>query len=107
MAQHISLKFQNDTANTGFTLRTLGLKTSSLPQHNITKINWVGQHVGIKFQGDALYALGLDTKKLTERNITKINWVANHMSLKFQNNTASTAFQLQTIGINVVELIER
>jgi len=71
VSQHLSLKFQNNTAGEGLSLRTIGMKLDKLPN----------------------------------RNVERCNWTANHISLKFQNNT--TTFQLQTLGMNIVELTER
>ena len=73
MAQHISLKFQNSTASAGLALRTIGLKTSKLPQRNITKVNWTANHMSIKFQNNTaatafqLQTIGLNVVELIEQ----------------------------------------
>jgi hypothetical protein len=72
-ANHISLKFQNNTASTPFKLMTIGLKTSKLPQRNLTGVNWTANHISLKFQNNTadtefqLQMLGLNVVELPER----------------------------------------
>lgn len=73
MAQHISLKFQNNTANDGIRLFTVGLKIAKLPVRNITSVNYKATHISLKFQNNTastafqLQTLGLGISKLPEQ----------------------------------------
>lgn len=73
MAQHISIKFQNNTANEGLRLYLVGLKISKLPARNITGVNYKGAHISLKFQNNTastafqLQMVGLGIVKLAEQ----------------------------------------
>jgi len=73
MAQHISLKFQNDTANEGFRLISAGLKLSKLPSRNVIGTNGKAVHISLRFRNNAastpfqLETLGLGLFKLPEQ----------------------------------------
>jgi len=73
MAQHISLKFQNDTANEGLRLMSIGAQISKLPARNITSVNYKGTHISLKFQNNAastafqLQTLGIGLSKFPEQ----------------------------------------
>ena len=71
MAQHISLKFQNDTANDGLRLISAGLKLSKLPSRNITGTNGKAVHISLKFDNSTtafhLKTLGIGLFKLPEQ----------------------------------------
>lgn len=73
MAQHISLKFQNNAASTPFKMMSIGLEVHKLPQRNITQVNYTANHLSLKFQnntaatGFQLQMLGMDLVKLPER----------------------------------------
>lgn len=71
-SQHVSLKFQNNAANSGLNLKTFGLGSIKLPHRHKS------EHI----------------------------WKANHISLKFENRTGG-AFQLQTIGLDILGLGEQ
>ena len=73
MAQHISLKFQNNTASDGIRLYKVGLKIAKLPSRNITSVNYKGAHISLKFQNNTaatafqLQTLGIGMVKLPEQ----------------------------------------
>lgn len=73
MAQHISLKFQNNTASMPFKLYTVGLKIAKLPSRNVTSVNYKGTHISLKFQNNTaatafqLQTLGIGMAKLPEQ----------------------------------------
>lgn len=73
MAQHISLKFQNNTANDGIRLFTVGLKITKLPSRNVTSVNYKANHISLKFQNNTaatafqLQTLGIGMAKLPEQ----------------------------------------
>jgi len=73
MAQHISLKFQNDTAGMGLRLFSVGVKLHMLPERNVTSVNYKGNHVSLKFQNNTvsetftLKDIGLGVVILTEQ----------------------------------------
>lgn len=73
MAQHISLKFQNNTANEGVRLYLVGLKLSKLPSRNVVGANYKGTHISLRFRNNSsgeslqLQALGVGMVKLLEQ----------------------------------------
>lgn len=54
MAQHISLKFQNNTESEGIRLFSVGLKASILPSRNTTSVDLKGDHISLKFQNNTV-----------------------------------------------------
>ena len=73
MAQHISLKFQNNTTNEGVRLYLVGLKIAKLLSRNATGVNYKGTHISLKFQNNTastafqLQTLGIGMAKLPEQ----------------------------------------
>lgn len=73
MAQHISLKFQNDTANEGLRLYLFGSKLSKLLIRNAIGTNYKGTHISLRFRNNSsgeslhLQTLGLGIIKLVEQ----------------------------------------
>jgi len=52
--RHFSLKFQNNVANEGLSLRTIGLKLDRITQRDVIPLNAVGTHFSLKFAGTEL-----------------------------------------------------
>jgi ABC-type Fe2+-enterobactin transport system substrate-binding protein len=73
MAQHLSLKFENNTSNEGLRLYLVGLKIAKLPSRNVTSVNYKGTHISLKFQNNTaatafqLQTLGIGMVKLPEQ----------------------------------------
>jgi len=73
MAQHLSLKFENNTSNEGLRLYLVGLKIAKLPSRNVTSVNCKGTHISLKFQNNTaatafqLQTLGIGMVKLPEQ----------------------------------------
>ena len=73
MAQHISLKFQNNTTNEGVRLYLVGLKIAKLLSRNATGVNYKGTHISLRFRNNSsgealqLQALGVGMVKLLEQ----------------------------------------